>query len=419
MTENVAKTKKPISHHFKIDVSRFMSLAVVVVVVFAFGVIVGQGKVKLLPQLNQAKPVANGLPADLDYSSVEDVYDKIRVGYDGQMTTDKLTDGLKEGLAQATGDPYTEYFSPKDAKAFNDQLNGTFSGIGAELGKDANNNIIVISPLAGYPAEKAGLKAQDIITSIDGVTTSGTSVDESVTKIRGKEGTKVSLKVIRNKNQELTIDITRAQIKIASVKSSILDGNIGYIQITQFSDDTAGLAKQAADKFKQADVKGVILDLRYDPGGLLESAVKVSSLWLTSDQVVLQEKRGGIVSRTYKATGDPVLKGLPTVVLINEGSASASEITAGALKDNKVATLIGSKSFGKGSVQQLENFDDGSLLKVTIAHWFTPAGTGIDKKGISPDKEVKISDDDIKNARDPQKQSAIDFINNFKATNDL
>lgn len=404
-------TGSPVVQTQNFNAARYISMLVVAVMIFGFGYVAGQSKKSFLPQLHTQKQVANGLPANLDYSSVEDVYDKLRVGFDGQMTTQKLQDGLKEGLAQATGDPYTEYFNAADAKSFNDQLKGTFSGIGAELGKDANNNIIVISPLAGYPAEKAGLKAQDIIESVDGVTTAGLSVDEAVTKIRGKEGTKVTLKVIRNKNQELSIDITRAQIKIASVKSSILDGNIGYLQITQFSDDTSDLARQAAQKFKDANVKGVILDLRYDPGGLLDAAVNVSSIWLDAKQVVLQEKRGGVVMHTYNANGNPILKGVKTVVLINEGSASASEITAGALRDNRVATLIGVKSFGKGSVQQLENFDDGSLLKVTIAHWFTPAGTGIDKKGIEPDKTVKNSDDDVKNGTDTQKQAAIDYIN--------
>jgi carboxyl-terminal processing protease len=408
MSQNAVKVA---GRQFRINPIQIISIGMVLVLVFGLGVVTGQGKIQPLAALGTPKQVSKNLPANLDYSSVEDVYDKLRLGYDGQMDTSKLLDGLKEGLAQATGDPFTEYFNPADAKTFNDQLNGTFSGIGAELGKDANNNVVVISPLAGYPAEQAGLKAKDLIETVNGKPATGQSVDQVVTQIRGQEGTKVTLKVLRNGTQELTIEITRAQIKIASVKSSILDGNIGYLQITQFSDDTVGLAQQAATQFKQANVKGVILDMRSDPGGLLDAAVKVSSMWLDQSQVVLQEKRGGVVTRTYNSNGNATLKGIKTVVLINEGSASASEITAGALRDNKAATLIGVKSFGKGSVQQLEDLGDGSLLKVTIAHWFTPSGAGIDKKGIDPDQTVKNTDDDIKNGTDPQKQAAIDYLN--------
>ena len=178
------------------------------------------------------------------------------------------------------------------------------------------------------------------------------------------------------------------------------------MKIVRFSDDTAGLASSAADKFKQAKVAGIILDLRSDPGGLLDAAVSVSSLWLDK-QTVLTERRGGEVIKTYSSNGLATLKGIPTYVLIDAGSASASEITAGALHDNKVAKLVGVKSFGKGSVQQLVHFNDGTFLKVTIARWYTPDGKNIDKEGISPDTEVKMTEDDYKNAKDPQLDFAV------------
>lgn len=406
--------QKPFSHIVsgtrsvkKPQVSKLLAILALLVIVFGLGVSVGRGNITLGKQVQ----IAKSLPANLDYTSVEAVYDKLRTGFDGEVTTDMLLDGLKAGLAQATGDPYTEYFGVTEAKAFNEQLSGTFSGIGAELGKDADNNIVVIAPLAGYPAGAAGLKAQDIIVAIDGNATSGQTVNDAVMKIRGEAGTKVTLKIVRDSSEELTLEITRAQIKIDSVKYSIED-SIGYLQITQFSDDTTNLATKAAQAFKAANVKGVVLDLRSNPGGTLVTAVDVSSLWLDKTQVVLKEKRGGIDLKTYFGTSDtPVLRNFPTVVLINEGSASASEITAGALRDNQVATLIGEKSFGKGSVQQLENLGDGSMLKVTIAHWFTPSGAGIDKIGITPDQTVTLSDDDVKNSSDTQKQAAINFLN--------
>lgn len=386
----------------------FIVAVVGIALIFASGVAVGQGRISIIP--NQTKQVATDAPDNLNYTSVEKVYDVLRANYDGQVDNTKILDGIKQGLAQATGDPYTEYFNVADAKDFSSQLNGTFSGIGAELGKDENGNVIVISPLAGYPAEKAGLKARDLIATVDNATTSGLSVDQVVKKIRGEAGTKVTLKIVRGGTQALTLEITREEIKIPSVESSVIEGNIGYLRITRFGDDTVSLATKAANDFKQANVKGIILDMRSDPGGLLDAAVRVSSLWLSPDQIVLQEKRDGKVTKTFRAIGAPVLKDVKTIVLLNEGSASASEITAGALRDNKAATIMGTKSYGKGSVQGLQDLGDGSVLKVTVARWFTPSGKGIDKTGIEPDKEVKISDDDAKNNRDPQKQAAIDAI---------
>lgn len=384
------------------------AVSILIVLVFVAGIGVGDGTIRF----DGIKNTQNkSLPDDLDYSSVEQVYDQLKANYDGKLTTDQLLDGLKTGLARATGDPYTIYMNEKDAEAFNNQLDGTFSGIGAELGQDAQGNLIVVSPIAGFPAAKAGIRPQDVIVEIDGKSTTGLSIDEAVTKIRGPKGTQVKLHVVRDKQQDLNFTITRDDIKIPSVKSEILSGNIGYMQITQFNDDTAELANKAAHDFKSKGVKGVILDLRGNPGGLLTAAVDVSSLWLPKNATVLQEKRSSVVVSTEFATGNNVLQGVPTAVLIDAGSASASEITAGALKDNKVATLYGVKSFGKGSVQQIKQLQSGGELKVTIARWYRPNGENIDKKGISPDHEVKMTEDDFKNKRDPQKDAAINFIN--------
>lgn len=385
---------------------RTVIYAVLAGVIFLSGWGVGSGRIVLSRDQLFRKPIQRGASKTLDYTSVNEVYNTLTRDFDGQLDNQKILDGLKSGLASATGDPYTEYLNKNAAKDFNDQLNGTFTGIGAELSKDAQGNLIVISPIAGFPAEKAGLKPKDVIVEIDGTTTSGLSISDGVAKIRGPKGTKVSLKIVRGGSQALDIDIVRDQITVASVTTKTLDGNIGYIQITRFAEDTAGLAQKAASDFKLAGVKGIVLDLRSDPGGLLDASVSVSSLWLPSGKTVLSERRDNVVIRSYTANGSSPLAGIPTVVLINEGSASASEITAGALKDNGAATLLGVKSFGKGSVQQLENLVDGGVLKVTIAHWYTPNGININKQGISPDKEVKLSDDDAKNQRDPQLDAA-------------
>jgi carboxyl-terminal processing protease len=406
-----------------------IAAAAVLIIVFTVGFNFGNGRIYVTLPWNKAKPVATGLPDQLDYSTVNKVYKSLKDNYDGQLTEPQLLDGLKHGLAQATKDPYTEYFTAKEAKAFNSQLNNSFSGIGAQLGQDSDGNLEVIAPITGLPAAKAGLEAKDLIASINGTSTTGLSVDDAVNKIRGPKGTKVTLQIVRNHVQALSFTITRDNITLPSVTTKTLPGNIGYMQISTFADDTNGLAQKAADRFKQTNVKGIILDLRDDPGGLLDAAVHVSSLWLPQDQKVLDEKRGDTVVQSYSALGGDELHGIPTVVLINAGSASASEITAGALHDNNDAYLIGEKSYGKGVVQQIicitgqsqaTSNSDGSTgtqcladeLKVTVASWYRPNGQNINHRGITPDKTVKLSDADAKAGTDTQLQAAQAYLAN-------
>ncbi len=391
------------------SIGKAAAISVAVAGVFAIGFLSGQGRIAIGRDTVFNKTQNAGLPADLDYTSVEEVYDSLKRSFDGDLSREELLDGLKQGLASASGDPYTEYLNEEAEEDFNEALNGSFTGIGAELGKDGPN-IVIVAPIAGYPAEKAGLQAKDIIAEIDGEPAYDLSITEAVKKIRGPADTQVKLTVIRNNSRELEFEITRAQITIPSVKHEVIEGNIGYLQISRYSEDTAKLAADAAREFKSKGVKGVILDLRNNPGGLLDAAVDVSSLWLKNKKV-LDEKRSEVIVRTYRSRGTPLLEGMPTVVLINEGSASASEITAGALKDHGAATLIGQKTFGKGSVQQIDQLNSGGALKVTIARWFTPNGRNIDKEGIEPDETVEINEDDIKNSVDTQKNAAIEFFN--------
>jgi carboxyl-terminal processing protease len=376
----------------------------VAILIFGLGLNIGNGSISFSRAPHNTEN--SSLPAELDYQTVNTVYKSLKDNYDGKLSESQLLDGLKEGLAQSTHDPYTEYFTPKEADAFKNQLNGTFSGIGAQLGKDSDGNLEIIAPIAGTPADKAGLKAKDIITNINNESTAGISIDTAVEKIRGKKGTTVTLKIVRNKEQALTFKITRDDISIPSVTTKTLDGNIGYIQISQFGDDTADLTTKAATDFKAAGVKGIILDLRSNPGGRLDAAVSVSDLWVPAGKTILQEKQGKTVIKSYPASGGGILEGMPTVVLIDGGSASASEITAGALKDNNAATLIGTKSYGKGVVQQVIPFNDGSELKVTVASWYRPNGQNINKKGINPDQEVKLSDADTAAQNDTQFKAA-------------
>lgn len=349
------------------------------------------------------------LPQRLDYSSVNQVYDILRRSYDGKLELDALMDGLKNGLAGATGDPYTEYFNADQAREFDNELNGTFSGIGAELSRE-DDLIVIVAPIEGFPAEKAGLKPKDIITEINGQQTYGMSLTEAVQSIRGPADSEVTLQVVREGEGVRDYTITRQDITIPSVDFELKEDGVGYLRISRFADDTVGLATEAAKTLKQQGATSIILDLRGNPGGRLDGAVDVASLWLDKSQTVLEERRGGVTIKTYKATGNNILQAMPTVVLIDEGSASASEIVAGALKDHGAAQLIGVTSFGKGSVQGLEHVPSGGILKVTIARWYTPSGHNIDKQGIAPDETVKMSSQQAAADQDPQLQAALRFL---------
>ncbi|HEY8999339.1 MAG TPA: S41 family peptidase [Candidatus Saccharimonadales bacterium] len=358
-----------------------------IVVIFFAGVEVGNGRI----YNGMFAKTQSGLPAKLDYASVNQIYQLVRSQYDGKLTETQLLDGIKTGLVNSLNDPYSEYFTPSEASQYNDEVQGSFSGIGAELGQTQTGAVQIIAPISGSPAAKAGVQAGDIITAINGKSTNGMSADTAVNAIRGKSGTKVTLTITRGAQTNVQLTITRANIVVPSVTSKILPGNIGYMQISQFTDDTASLASAAAQSFANAHVRGVVLDLRDNPGGLVDAAVSVSSLWLNSGQNIMQAKAGSTVLQTYTATGGDTLHDIPTVVLVNSGTASAAEITAAALHDNKDATILGEKTYGKGVMQQLDTLPGGAELKVTIASWYRPNGKNINHLGITPDKIVAAS----------------------------
>ena len=277
-----------------------------------------------------------------------------------------------------------------------------------------NGQLTVIAPIDGTPAAKAGIKAGDVITLINGQDTTNMNVDTAVSKIRGQAGTKVTLRIERSGEQEpINLTITRANITVPSVKWSMKNGDIGYINITQFGPDTADLTTKAAGELKAQGATKIILDLRNDPGGYLDAAVSVASQFLPAGKTVVSERKGPggkTVVDTLDSKDGGQLIGLPTVVLINSGSASASEIVSAALHDNNAAKLVGETSFGKGSVQEIENLAGGAELKVTVAHWYTPGGININKAGIKPDVAVGLSTDDFNAGRDPQLDKAISLL---------
>jgi len=345
-----------------------------------------------------------------DFNLYSEVWDSLKTNFvDKNKLSDKdLFYGSLKGMAAATKDPYTVFMDPTEAKQFSDDLAGTFEGIGAEVGM-RNDIITIIAPLDGMPAQKAGILAGDKIYAIDGVSALGLTVDEAVNKIRGPKDTKVTLTIIRGKDKPKDISITRNVIVVKSVKTEFRPDGIMIIKVTNFNDDTAGLFDTAVQQAVLKNPKGIVLDLRNDPGGYLDTAVALASEWIEGGPVVAEQFNGN-KRNEYASNGKARLKNFKTVVLINGGSASASEILAGALRDYKKATIVGETSFGKGSVQTLQTLSDGSSLKVTIAKWLTPAGEAINEKGIKPQVEVIMTEDDLNKNLDPQLNKALEIL---------
>ena len=340
----------------------------------------------------------------LDVSSLQSTYQALKANYDGTIDDSKLIEAANKGMVSALGDDYTVYFNASEASDFSNDLTGTIGGgIGVELSL-RNNALTVVRVLADNPAAKAGVAVGDVLTMINGeAIPSDQALDTTVAKIRGDAGTTVKLTIVRG-TETKEFSITRAEVTNPSVYSTVSDG-IGIMTITRFDEQTGQLARQAAESFKSQNVKSVILDLRGNGGGYLTAAQDVVGLW-ENNKTVVTEKTNGKVVDSLKSGTSPVLEGLPTVVLVNASSASASEITAGALQDYGTAKLVGEKTFGKGSVQKLLSMPGGAELKVTVAKWYTPNDKNINKEGITPDKVVTLSTDDINAGRDPQLDAA-------------
>jgi len=329
----------------------------------------------------------------------------------GKTTDVELFYGAIGGMVSALKDPYSVFFDPEFAQKFADELSGTFDGIGAEIGIK-KNQLTIIAPLPETPAEKAGLKAGDKILAIDEKDTAGMFVDEAVSLIRGPKGTPVKLLILREGWKEAKeIPITRNTIVVESVKWKMVksgDKRIAVVTVSRFNEDTASGFSQAVRSLLLENPDGLVLDLRNNPGGFLDTAVKMAGEWITND-VIVKEKTSAGQDDDYRSDGNSRLTDLRTVVLVNGGSASASEIVAGALQDYGKGTIVGEQTYGKGSVQDYTEFDDGSALKLTVALWYTPKGRSIDKDGIAPDVQVKNSPEDYDNDKDPQLDKALEL----------
>lgn len=375
----------------------FVSIALVALVGFIAGTRSDQLYAAIAPVFG-VKASADSL----DVAVLQETYRNLKANYDGTLDSAALSDGAARGMAAATGDRYTVFMDKKEAEEFNKDLSGQVSGVGCEIGRRSDQPT-VLRVLADSPAEKAGVKSGDVFISVNGESVEGKDASAVAEKVRGDAGTSVKLTMKRG---DSTVDftITRAQVSDPSVRWTV-DGTVGKMIISRFDTQTGSLARQAATEFVSKGVKGVIVDVRDNGGGYLDAARDVAGIWL-NNQVIVTEKTDGKVTDEVKSGSSAILGDMKTILLVNGDSASASEILAGALQEYGKATLVGQKTFGKGTVQKVINLSDGRMLKVTIARWYTPKGKNITKEGITPNKVVELTSDDMNAGRDPQLDAA-------------
>ena len=393
--------------------SKVIIIAVLLIASAFFGFYAGQqeGEKKTINQFfskGAGEDVSN-----LDFTLFWETWQTLKEKFIDKTKFDnqKMLYGAISGVVSSLEDPYTVFMNPEESKKFLEDVSGKFEGVGMEIGQK-KGQLQIISPLEGTPAQKAGLRAGDKIVKIDDVFANELTVDEAVSKIRGDKGTEVTLTIFREDwNDTKEFKIVRDVIMVPSLKWEIKDNDIAYIRLYQFSEKAGYDFKKASLEILGSPAKKIILDLRNNPGGYLEISKDIASFFLEKGSLVAIEDFGDkSESKKYIADGNDIFSGFPIVILINQGSASASEILAGALRDDREIKLIGETSFGKGSVQEIKNLNDGSSLKVTVAKWLTPKGQSISDHGLVPDVEVEITDEDYQNDKDPQLDKALEIL---------
>jgi carboxyl-terminal processing protease len=381
-----------------------LGIGVIAVGMFGAGLFIGKASV----------PTVSGDTNPVGLALFWDAYNKLEQNYidPSKITDQNVVYGAIAGMTSRLGDPYTAFFDPEKAKAFQQDLAGSFDGVGIEVG-NKKGQLVIIAPLKDSPADKAGLKAGDLIVKIAGKSTSDMAEDQAVDMIRGRKGDSITLTIFREGwPQPKDFALIRDTIKVPSVDWELKDSNVAYIHIYQFDQNLSADFKKIALDILKSPAKKIVLDLRNNPGGYLEVAQDIAGWLLPKGQVVTLEDFGkGKTRQQYAAAGNADFAQWPMVVLMNKGSASASEILAGALRDDRGIQLVGEKSFGKGSVQDLVYLsDNASFLKITIAKWLTPKGASISEVGLNPDTAVTVTDNDLQNHNDPQLKKALEII---------
>ncbi len=390
----------------------FISWTLILLTVFGLGYFSNE---ITRPSIEKIEGISNkeGQIGDVDFSLFWDAWYLVKTKYvdRSDLNQQEMVYGAISGLLNSLGDPHSIFLKPEESKRFLDDISGSFGGIGAEVGI-RKGILTIISPLEGNPAQKVGLKPGDKILKVDQTLTSDLTLDEAVDLIRGEEGSNVTLLIARDGEYTKEITVTRGVIRIPIIKWEMKENDIAHVELFHFTESALVQFRKTVGEIKNAGAKGVILDVRNNPGGFLEVAVDLSSWFLPKGELVIIEDFGNGKRTEYRSRGYEDIQDLPVVVLINQGSASASEIAAGALRDIRGIKLIGQKSFGKGSVQQLEKLKSGASVKLTIAKWLTPAGISINDEGIIPDIEVEITQEDFDELRDSQLEKAIEVLKN-------
>ncbi len=388
--------------------------AISFVVILILGFIIGYSASD--QKAPQADPIGNQPAESLELENYWKVWERVNEKYVDAADVDpeKAVYGSIKGLVKSLDDPYSSYMTPAEAEIFETGLNNELQGIGAELTME-DGLLTVVSPLKNSPAERAGIQPQDIIIRIDGEDATDYEFIEAIQKIRGDAGTKVDLTIYRDGHDDpFEFTITRDEINLDSVTHESLEDDIYYIAINQFSDDTEKEFFNAVKEVLLASPKGLILDLRYNGGGYLDSSVQILGEFVEEGEVgVIVEATAAKEREVLKTTGSSRLKDIPLVVLVNKGSASASEILAGALQDHERAILIGVQTFGKGTVQEVQDLEDGSSLRLTIAKWYTPLEQELDGIGLLPDLIVPLASEDEDDLRDMQLEKAKEYLSNL------
>lgn len=385
---------------------------------FLFGIYIGFHN---RPAIDKVLTLSNTKkPAEIktDFEPFWDAWNTINEKYPGanKITDQEKVYGAISGLVNSLNDPYSTFFNPEETKSFEEDISGSFSGIGLEVGMK-DKILTAIAPLKDSPAYYADLKSGDLILKINDKITSDITIEQAISLIRGKEGTNVSLTILREGEEEpREIKITRGIINAPTLETELKKDGIFVITLYSFSENSASLFRDAIKKFVESKSDKLVLDLRGNPGGYLDSAVNISSWFLPSGKTVVIEDYGNDTrQKDYRSLGYDIFSDkLKFVILIDGGSASASEIVAGAMQDYKKAILVGDQSFGKGSVQEVINATSDTLLKITVAKWLTPNGTSISEKGLTPDYKIEFTKDDYDNKKDPQMDKAVELLKNWQ-----
>lgn len=388
-------------------------LASVLIIAASFGggVYVGYERRPAIEKVKGVFGQETQKPQEVDFSQFWEVWSRIEQKFVDRDTIDreKLIAGSIAGLVRSLGDPYTVFLPPQQSKLFQEDVRGSFGGIGAEIGI-RKEILTIITPLKGSPAERTGLEAGDKILKINATSTEGMSLEEAVSYIRGEIGTEVALTIVRNSDEIKEVKVKRDTIVIPILETERKGDGIFVIRLMNFNEKSPSEFRRAVQEFLSSGDRKIVLDLRQNPGGFLDAAVTIASWFIPAGEAVARERFADGSETVYRSSGHRLLESTPIVVLVNQGSASAAEILAGALRDIRGIKLVGERTFGKGSVQEVDQLRGGASLKITIAKWLTPNGTSINDKGLEPDIKVEFSNEDREAGRDPQLEKAMEIL---------